>query len=168
MHTPGQQNLTGVLTLFDELAAFLPWHRALMWAHESALRTRCNYTGAQPYWAEERDAGAFGVSKILAEFGGDGIGEEGCIARGPFANYTGSVGPGYANTPHCIQRQVNDTMSALSARKYVDACMRETTWEGAWPCIENDPHVGGHFGVGRLASTMILILSVASADDEIV
>jgi hypothetical protein len=108
MHTPARQNLTGALTLFDELAAshqsqspymhfvgaFLPWHRALIWAHETALRTRCNYTGAQPYWAEERDAGAFATSEILAEFGGDGVGEEGCIAAGPFANYTSSIGPG--------------------------------------------------------------------------
>jgi tyrosinase len=182
MHTPARQNLTGALTLFDELAAshqsqspymhfvgaFLPWHRALIWAHETALRTRCNYTGAQPYWAEERDAGAFGTSEILAEFGGDGVGEEGCIAAGPFANYTSSIGPGYANTPHCIQRQVNETFSALSAERFVDACMRETTWEGAWPCIENEPHAGGHGGVGRLASTKLLLPFVLDADDEIV
>jgi tyrosinase len=28
--------------------AFLPFHRMMMHAHESALRNECNYTGYQP------------------------------------------------------------------------------------------------------------------------
>ena len=28
--------------------AFLPFHRLMMYTHETALRTECNYTGYQP------------------------------------------------------------------------------------------------------------------------
>ena len=29
---------------------FLPYHRRFVWLYERALRTECNYAGAQPYW----------------------------------------------------------------------------------------------------------------------
>lgn len=62
MRTPARLGLPGARTRFDELqaihqlqayathfvGAFLPFHRLMMHAHESALRTECNYTGYQP------------------------------------------------------------------------------------------------------------------------
>ena len=62
-----------------------------MHAHEYLLRTECGYSGAQPYWDEARDAGSFATATILdpkTGFGGDGKGPNGCLADGPFANYT--------------------------------------------------------------------------------
>ena len=67
-----------------------------MHAHERLLREKCGYTGAQPYWDEERDAGAFAASDLfdpVLGFGGNGVGAggaggDGCIATGRFANYT--------------------------------------------------------------------------------
>ena len=29
---------------------FLPWHRAFVYAFESALKTKCGFNGTQPYW----------------------------------------------------------------------------------------------------------------------
>jgi tyrosinase len=81
-------------------------------------------------------------------FGGNGVGSAGCIATGPFANYTNSLGPGYENTQHCINRAINDQMSTGSSQANVDACLKLTTFEQAWPCIEGQPHAGGHGGVG--------------------
>jgi tyrosinase len=165
METPARLDLPGAKTRFDELqaihqlqayathfvGAFLPFHRMMMHAHESALRNECNYTGYQPYWYEQQDAGKFSSSVLLDEthgFGGDGVGDEGCIDTGPFANYTNSLGPGYENTEHCINRAVNDRISTGSAQANVDACLAMTTFDAAWPCIEGRPHSGGHGGVG--------------------
>lgn len=165
METPARLDLPAAKTRFDELqaihqlqayathfvGAFLPFHRMMMHAHESALRNECNYTGYQPYWHEQQDAGKFSRSVLFDEtygFGGNGVGSEGCIATGPFANYTNSLGPGYENTQHCINRAVNDRISTGSAQANVDDCLARTTFDAAWPCIEGRPHSGGHGGVG--------------------
>ncbi len=75
-----------------------------------------------------------------------------CITTGPFANYTNSLGPGYEVTDHCIDRAINEQFSALSSQSNVDACLAMTTFETAWPCIEGNPHAGGHGGVGGQVS----------------
>ena len=36
-----------VMLIFSK-GAFLPFHRLLLWTHEQALRTECNYAGFQP------------------------------------------------------------------------------------------------------------------------
>jgi hypothetical protein len=91
MSTPAKLGLPGAKTRFDELQAihqlqayathfvggFLPFHRVMMYAHEQALRTECDYSAYQPYWAEELDAGKFASSVLLDPtygFGGDGSG----------------------------------------------------------------------------------------------
>ncbi|KAK3903865.1 hypothetical protein C8A05DRAFT_32396 [Staphylotrichum tortipilum] len=165
MKKPASLGLPGAKTRFDELqaihqlqayathfvGAFLPFHRMMMLSHENALRNECNYTGYQPYWAEERDAGKFKNSVLLDPtygFGGDGSGRDGCITMGPFANYTNSLGPGYQITNHCINRAVNDQMSTGSSQASVAACLAMATFDKAWPCIEGNPHAGGHGGVG--------------------
>ncbi|KLU89830.1 hypothetical protein MAPG_08799 [Magnaporthiopsis poae ATCC 64411] len=166
MKKPARLGLPGARTRFDELqaihqlqswathfvGAFLPFHRLMMFAHETALRTECGYTGYQPYWQEQLDAGRFSKSVVFDPvygFGGNGRRSDGCITDGPFANYTNALGPGYMVTDHCIDRGINDYFSLGSSQGYVDYCLRQTTWERAWQCIEAQPHTGGHGGVGR-------------------
>lgn len=81
-------------------------------------------------------------------FGGDGSRTTGCITNSPFANYTNSLGTGYEITNHCIHRSIDDAISAGSAQTYVDACLAMRDFETAWPCIEGQPHIGGHAGIG--------------------
>lgn len=103
------------------------------------------------YWAEERDAGAFSSSIILDPylgFGGDGVGRSNCIRDGPFANYTNPIGPGYEINDHCIDRQVTDDASIMSAPFAVETCMNQTQFTDFWPCIEAAPHTAGHGGIG--------------------
>lgn len=63
MKKPATLGLPGAKTRYDEfqaihqlqayathfVGAFLPFHRAILHAHESALRTECGYTDWQPY-----------------------------------------------------------------------------------------------------------------------
>jgi len=130
---------------------FFPFHRLLVHAHEYLLRTECEYSGAQPYWDEARDAGSFSSATILdpeSGFGGDGKGPDGCLADGPFAKYTLHTGPDYENTVHCLSRAINNTKSQGSAQQNIDACMKLDKYADAWPCMENRPHQGGHQGIG--------------------
>ncbi|KAK0737959.1 hypothetical protein B0T18DRAFT_335390 [Schizothecium vesticola] len=165
MKTPATLGLRGAKTRFDEfqsihqlqaysthfVGSFLPFHRLMLHAHETALRNECGYIGYQPYWQEQLDAGKFSRASILDPvygFGGDGSRTTGCITNGPFANYTNSLGPGYEITNHCIDRRINDAISAFSAQSYIDACLAMRDFETAWPCIEGQPHTGGHAGIG--------------------
>ncbi len=97
--------------------------------------TVCRFTVPSSYpWADKYDT------------------ETECITTGPFANYTNSLGPGYEITNHCINRAINEQMSALSSKSNVDACLAMATFDKAWPCIELNPHSGGHGGVGGQVS----------------
>lgn len=131
---------------------FLPFHRLFVWAHEQALQKECGYTGTQPYWEEQLDAGAFSKSILLDPvlgFGGDGTGPGGCIQDGPFANYTNPIGPGYEINGHCINRQISDSLTMTAAPSAVEGCTNMPTFLTFWPCIENrGPHSAGHSGVG--------------------
>ncbi|KAI4591580.1 hypothetical protein KJ359_012795 [Pestalotiopsis sp. 9143b] len=172
MSIPATLGLPGCNTLFDELqanhqiqaasvhgvGAFLPYHRLLMHTHEYFMKNSCNYTGAQPYWDEPKEAGNFSKSFIFDSvygFGGDGREEDGCITDGPFANYTNSLGPGYAIHDHCIDRNISDQQSLGSAQANVDACYENDDFLSVWPCLENAPHSGGHGGVGLEMSNPI-------------
>jgi tyrosinase len=75
---------------------------------------------------------------------------------GPFANYTNGLGPGYKIGDHCIYRFVNDTISVMAARKYIDGCYKEQTFVDFWRCAEGAPHNGGHGGVGGKVSRLPL------------
>ena len=103
------------------------------------------------YWDEPRDAGNFSSSVVfdsIIGFGGDGSGPDSCITTGPFANYTNSLGPGYLVTDHCIERAISDQISLGSSQAEVDKCDVFDTFEEAWPCIQTQPHIGGHVGTG--------------------
>lgn len=172
MEKPGTLGLYGGVTKFDELqsahvlstgvthrvGAFLPFHRLLIFAHETLLETECGYTGGQPYWQEQLDSGNF-INSVLLDpvtgFGGDGNAENECITDGPFASYTNQIGIGYDLQEQCIRRNINDTASAYTSDFYVDSCLAATGWEEAWTCIESWPHYGGHSGVGAQMSNPI-------------
>ncbi|PWW77812.1 Di-copper centre-containing protein [Tuber magnatum] len=173
MSTKGTTGLPETRTRFDDLLAvhqtqsanvhndgwFLPFHRLLMHAHETLLRTECGYTGGQPYWDEAHEAGQFTQSLVFSAddtgFGGDGVLLDGdldpirkCIRDGPFASYRLHNGPGYSNTEHCINRAISNQSSLLSSRGQIDNCLGKPNFQEAWPCIEANPHKGGHAGVG--------------------
>jgi tyrosinase len=99
------------------------------------------------------DAGNFNHSVLFDTrlgFGGNGSSSDSCIKDGPFKDYVNHIGPFYSNTDHCINRNVNETASSLSAQNYVDPCMACPDYACAWRCIEINPHLGGHGGVGLL------------------
>ncbi|PGH31737.1 hypothetical protein GX50_05460 [[Emmonsia] crescens] len=165
MKLPAKTDLKGAVSRFDDfqalhvhaaymshfVGAFLPFHRLLLYNHETALREECGYKGYQPYWYEQKDAGKFSSADIFDPvygFGGDGSSKEGCITDGPFANYTNSLGPGYEITDHCIDRKFNDEVSLYTSRERVENCTSQLDWISAWHCIEREPHAGGHNGVG--------------------
>jgi len=129
-----------------------------MYAHEQLLRNECGYKGAQPYWDEARDAGKFAQSEVLdpvTGFGGNGVGNQGCITDGPFSGTLNSLGPGYKTGDHCIYRFVNDTLSRMAGREYIDYCYQKKTFVSFWPCAEMAPHNGGHGGVGGKVPTSL-------------
>ncbi|KAK0752696.1 hypothetical protein B0T18DRAFT_450835 [Schizothecium vesticola] len=167
MKLPATLGLTGAKNRFEELqsahqvqaaithgvGAFLPFHRLHMYAHEQLLRNECGYKGAQPYWDETRDAGKFYKSDVLdpvTGFGGNGVGANGCIVDGPFANFTNNLGPGYrvGDSLNCINRFVNDAISVMAGQEYLDFCLKKKTYVDFWLCAENAPHRSGHGGVG--------------------
>ncbi|KAH8826786.1 hypothetical protein DL96DRAFT_1815858 [Flagelloscypha sp. PMI_526] len=145
------------VSIIQGVGQFLPWDDVVLHecnTYESALRTDCGYTGAQPYWNETADAGAFTTSTLLQandlSFGGDDdASNNNCVNTGPFANLTLSIGPGSQVTNHCLNRAVSNRASQSAGQSYIDACMAKTTFADAWPCIENNgPHGAGHGGVG--------------------
>lgn len=106
---------------------FLPWHRYFVAVYEKALRTECNYTGAQPYWDWTLDVGstsAYYASPVFDPkygFGGNGpyvAGNDsnpfavpgrtggGCVGDGPFQNMTVRLGPqsSLEASPRCLHR----------------------------------------------------------------
>lgn len=136
-----------------------------MHAHETLLRTECGYKGTQPYWDESPEAGEFSSSSIFSPingFGGDGstaagtvswnLGatshSAGCIVNGPFKDYHLHIGPGMDNREHCISRSISNSASLGVSEENVERCMILDTFAAAWPCIETNPHNGGHRGVG--------------------
>ncbi|SPO05561.1 related to monophenol monooxygenase (tyrosinase) [Cephalotrichum gorgonifer] len=163
MDKPGTMGLPGAKTVYDELAsnhqilarsihstgAFLPYHRYMLHAHEKTLR-ECGYDGGLPYWDEPHDAGNFENSDIFDKETGFGTCVKGnsCVADGPFAHRTSSIGPGFNLREHCVSRNLNDTISLWSSQEKVDDCMVYDRYEDLWACLYMVPHRGGHGGVG--------------------
>ncbi|KAH6952440.1 hypothetical protein BKA56DRAFT_682059 [Ilyonectria sp. MPI-CAGE-AT-0026] len=89
---------------------FLPWHRYAIWTFESALRSECSYTGAQPYWDWTLDNPASNSSILTApvwrSFGTNSSPTTGCVEDGAFAGTTLNLGPenSIAKNPRCLTR----------------------------------------------------------------
>ena len=50
---------------------------------------------------------------------------------------------------HCIDREIDESQSALATQDNVDECYKLDHFSDAWPCLENSPHIAGHGGMGR-------------------
>jgi tyrosinase len=85
---------------------FLPWHRWYVHSVETALRTKCDFTGASPYWDWSKDAADFYGSSFWADNSStSGLGGWGDPAR----DYQVPLG-GFSNlhlsypSPHILRR----------------------------------------------------------------
>lgn len=85
------------------------------------------------YWNESIDAGRFSASPVFdltLGFGGDGQGSKNCVVNGPFANATVNIGPGFTTQPRCVNRKINNGLSTLTGKTYVDSAKApEKFWE---------------------------------------
>ncbi|ETS75470.1 hypothetical protein PFICI_12414 [Pestalotiopsis fici W106-1] len=138
---------------------FLPWHRYFVSVHANALRDYCGYEGPLAYWNEQEDASTLTDiedSTIFQSdaFGGNGVGDDECIANGPFANVTLTFTPGESPfggnataDDTCIFRDLS--LSTLQSSDF-DECLEEDNFEDMWDCVENGPHANGHGAVGGL------------------
>ncbi|KAL1652044.1 hypothetical protein SLS58_000168 [Diplodia intermedia] len=176
---------------------FLSWHRYFTWSYEQALRNECGYTGTQPYWnwpqyAEDpRNSPIFDGSDT--SMSGDGVYQEhspvyvpaaatpyitippadggGCVASGPFKNFTtrlGPVSPAYTNlttnpradglglNPRCLRRDINpwvssrftnDLNTSSLIETYDDVADFQTVMQGDFPAGKMGTHTGGHLTV---------------------
>ncbi|KAI0405805.1 Di-copper centre-containing protein [Xylaria palmicola] len=173
MSLPPKSGIKGATSRWDELqyahaaqvgyvhfvGAFLPFHRYFMTVHEHLLRAECDYTGPLPYWNETADVGHIAGSSLFSgepNFGGNGTGSDRCIADGPFANLTLHIKEDLTTGDYCITRFLNDFAFSSEARANIESCLREADYSGAWRCIENAPHNGGHGGVGGLMTNLYL------------
>lgn len=106
---------------------------------------------AHSYWAEQLDIGKIEQSEVLdpkTGFGGGVLNQMACIPDGPFKDYTLHTGPGFSNTPHCIQRNLVNGPTYGARQEYIDYCYKFEKFELAWQCIEDAPHNSFHAGVG--------------------
>lgn len=142
------------------VAAFLPWHRYYLRAHEMMLSQHCNYTLGVPYWEMSLDVENLAGAEVWDPqygFGGDGHGENNCVMDGPFANLTLTFNDdGMPATPECLRRKFNSTQFARAAQSEIDICLRNRDWAGASGCYENWLHIAGHEGVGQVMADALL------------
>ncbi len=182
----------GLTLSMHRSGTFLSWHREFVFIFESALH-ECNYPShlGVPYWDWPLYTNRPLIQSTLFDgsptsLGGNGLplseappklveedaqlplgtwaGAGGCIASGPFANTSVSLGPlpsKYIKTglpsnwtqanPHCLTRDLNDViMQQMNNKDVVDKVLSATgiaefqDWLGT-------PHAGGHnAGSGQL------------------
>ncbi|KAG7441565.1 Di-copper centre-containing protein, partial [Guyanagaster necrorhizus] len=166
---PAQTDISGVVSRYDDLVGahaqqcdiddgndlwhltgqFLHVHRYFMHAHETLLRNECGYTGTIPYWNEVVDAGSFSTSKVVLDFGGEGLeANDWDVVDGPFANLTRNLGPGTTNTKHFLTREVNETSALLEGQTYVDELLALTNLSDFRATMFIGIHTAGHIAVG--------------------
>lgn len=181
MSQPAQLGINGTKNRWDELqmshiiqsndihdvGQFWPWHRYYMRVHEVLLQQECNYTGAQPYWDEQRDADA-GSLEDASVFGSDDLsfgsnGREGdrCVIDGPFANSTLRLDQAWGvinYDEYCLGRNFTESYWAWANSTYADTCFAATTYDDAWSCYSVKPHSSAHLAVSGTVSIPSCIL----------
>lgn len=153
-----------LLTIFPR-SAFLPWHRLFLRLHEMLLQNECGYTGALPYWDEQRDLELYGTIDKASIWGSDeySFGTNGvnvtngtnCVIDGPFANTTLRMDQIYGvdyYDEYCLSRQWNQTAWEFADQSYVDVCYATTTYNEANFCYVDSPHSSGHLATGGTVS----------------
>ncbi|RKO97252.1 hypothetical protein CXG81DRAFT_744, partial [Caulochytrium protostelioides] len=86
---------------------FLIWHRWFIHSFEQALKA-INPKVVLPFWDWALDSQHPAASPIFdatSGFGGNGVGDTGCIGSGPFANWWTESPASFA--PHCVRRVFN-------------------------------------------------------------
>ncbi|KAI0839597.1 Di-copper centre-containing protein [Hypoxylon sp. FL0890] len=140
---------------------FLLWHRYYVWAFEQILRDECGFDRAFPWWDEKKWAGKFEQSTLFTDqyFGilpGSTNGAATCINTGRFAGMQLSLGPGMTtNNPHCLQRAVNEQITAQTGQNAWDTCRSRTSYPDFHSCVEFTFHAQGHNGVGGIMADAI-------------
>lgn len=184
MTTPAKFGIYGAKTIWDELqschveqsnfihgvGAFPLWHRLFLRLHESLLQSECGYTGALPYWDEQRDFHKFGDLSLASVWGSDELsfGTNGvnttagtnCVADGPFANTTLRMDQVWGvdlYDEYCLQREWNQTAWETSNQTNVDACFAKEDFNEANFCYVDAPHSCGHLATGGTVSCARLL-----------
>lgn len=149
---------------------FLPWHRLYMRLHEKLLQDECDYTGAQPYWDEQRDADASVYVADASVWGSDelsfGATQDGCVVDGAFANTTLRLNQlwGVRNTTeYCLSHHYDDSYWAWANSTYSDTCFAKANYSDASPCWSKYPHFSAHVAVGGTVSLSIQFLNIYRA-----
>ncbi|KAH8648474.1 hypothetical protein BX600DRAFT_389090 [Xylariales sp. PMI_506] len=139
-------------------AKFLIWHRYFLWAFEQVLRNECGFDRAMVWWDETLDAGAFAESDLFTNtlyFGhlpAPVDDEPVCIVSGEFSGLTCEIGPGTADTAHCLSRGVDESDTAECSADYIAYCNTITDYASFEQCIEYGVHAYGHDGIGGVMS----------------
>jgi len=103
---------------------FLPWHRSFLYSFESALKEKCGYKGAHPYWNWTVHADDFIKSPVFSSsttsgFGGNGNPDDDLqIAEGDGAFSTDFVRP--YPVPHRIRRNITMQPWAANGSPFAD------------------------------------------------
>ncbi|KAI1314008.1 hypothetical protein F5Y03DRAFT_1662 [Xylaria venustula] len=140
---------------------FLLWHRYYVWAFEQVLRDECGFNRAMPWWDEKKWAGRFSQSTLFTPsyFGslpGPTNGRGTCIYDGAFNGLTSNLGPGQTvNNPHCVQRAVNEGVTAQTGVDSYNTCLARTSYPDFHSCVEFTFHAQGHNGVGATMADAI-------------
>jgi tyrosinase len=143
--------------LNDEIhgsASFLPWHRYFLYILERQLQ-RYDKSVTVPYWNWAYDSQAPEMAHVFDAdaFGGNGVGQNGCITDGAFKSYRP---PG--ESPACIVRSFNGRNNRIGALYSVEAINRLVTSSGDYDTfrinLEGTPHAAVHNGVGGTMATM--------------
>ncbi|TDZ30557.1 Tyrosinase-like protein orsC [Colletotrichum spinosum] len=175
IESPAKSGIKGAVTRWDELhschveqsnfihgvGAFLPWHRLFLRLHEKLLQDECGYTGALPYWEEQRDLAVLGGIERASVWGADeySFGTNGvdtaagtkCVVDGAFANTTLRMdqvwGVDYYDE-YCLSRDFNQTAWETADQANVDTCFALETYDEANFCYVDAPHSCGHLATG--------------------
>ncbi|KAI2638424.1 hypothetical protein GGS21DRAFT_548922 [Xylaria nigripes] len=140
---------------------FLLWHRYFLWAWEQALRDECGFNRAMPWWDEKKWAGKFAASTLFTPtyFGtmsGPTNGMGTCLQNGGFAGLLSTLGPAFTvHNPHCVQRAVNEQITAQTGIDSYNTCMARTSYPDFHSCAEFTYHAQGHNGIGATMADSI-------------
>lgn len=123
-------------------AKFLLWHRYFLWTFEQVLRDECGFNRAFPWWDETKDAGNFHSMDMFTspdyfgELPGANNGNPVCITTGAFAGLTCHIGPGSGNTPHCLSRAGDASLTSQCNSGFVNTCNSRTSYSDMESCSE--------------------------------
>lgn len=134
---------------------FLIWHRYYLWVFEDMLRAECGYNAGILWFDESRYAGRFRDSSIFSNeyFGGINVGGQ-CVTNGRFAGLTLNIGPGTGNTPHCLSRNEDTSLTYNTRSEIVQGCNNWGGYADMARCSELGAHSYGHNGVGSVMRDM--------------